>query len=229
VRSAALPVRVQATAAFTSVSAGSARTCATISGGGVLCWGNIWEATQNGSELARRQPLPADVPNAPLFRAVSVGALTTCGVDAGGAAYCWEANGFGQFGTGGLGGSQTPLPVAGALTFTQIAAGATQTCGVTAAREAYCWGSNAAGQLGDHRATEPCGQPAFPCSTVPNRVAGALRFTSLRTGLGNHVCGVTTLTNIYCWGLGVSGQLGTGVAGTRLRTEPTLVAPRSAP
>jgi alpha-tubulin suppressor-like RCC1 family protein len=227
-RASALPVRVQAEVRFESLSAGSARTCGATTDGTVLCWGNIWEATREGTEVARRQALPAAVPSSPSLRSVSVGPLTTCGTSADGVAYCWEANGFGQLGSGGLAGTRSPVAVAGALTFAQVAAGATHTCGIAAERTAYCWGSNAVGQLGDHRSANSCGRPAFPCSPVPNAVAGRLRFTSISTGLGNHVCGVTTLTNIYCWGLGVSGQLGIGAAGARVRLEPTLVAARPA-
>ncbi|HEU4785840.1 MAG TPA: RCC1 domain-containing protein, partial [Gemmatimonadaceae bacterium] len=47
-------------------------------------------------------------------------------------------------------------------------------------------------------------------ATTPIAVTGLQKFVDISTGFGGHVCGVTTKGNLYCWGLGVSGQRGDG-------------------
>ena len=97
-------------------------------------------------------------------------------------------------------------------TWVLVAAGALHTCGLTGDGAAYCWGSNTAGQLGA-ASPETCdalGEPQ-PCSTVPQSVAGGLRFESL-SAAGVHSCGVTAEGDTYCWGQNDMGQLGTDAA-----------------
>ena len=57
---------------------------------------------------------------------------------------------------------------------------------------------------------------------MPVRVVGRQQFTEISTGFGSHTCGVTTKGNLYCWGLGVSGQRGDGL-GAAATSVPTLV------
>jgi len=45
---------------------------------------------------------------------------------------------------------------------------------------------------------------------IPVAVFGRQQFTEISTGFGSHVCGVTVRGNLYCWGLGLSGQRGDG-------------------
>ncbi|HVA56379.1 MAG TPA: hypothetical protein VNF92_00700 [Gemmatimonadaceae bacterium] len=205
------PTPVAAGAQFVQISAGEARTCGVTVANTVLCWGNIWLYRSQGLEYARAQLLPEAVPGAPALQALSVGSFTTCGVSDQ-AAYCWEANPHGEMGDGTTEGSVTPVPVSGGLQFTEVSAGIIQTCAVTASHDAYCWGNDSFGQLGvsPSALSARCGTQSLPCAEVPVQVIGWRQFTSVSTGLGNHACGVTTDTNIYCWGLAQSGQLGYG-------------------
>ncbi len=207
----AVPTPVATANQFVEISAGQGRTCGRTLANAVLCWGNIWLYRSEGLEYARAQLVPEAVPGAPALQALSVGSFTTCGVS-GQAAYCWEANPHGEMGDGTTDGSVTPVPVSGGLQFTAVSAGIIQTCGVTVEQNAYCWGNDSFGQLGVSSAalSARCGLQSLPCAEVPVRVIGWRLFTSVSTGLGNHTCGVTTDTNIYCWGLAESGQLGYG-------------------
>ncbi len=207
----AVPTAVAGGQPFLSVSAGQQRTCGVTAANAVLCWGNIWTYRSNGLEYSREQLLPQTVPAAPALQSLSVGTFTTCGVS-GQAAYCWEANPYGEMGDGTTDGSLTPVPVSGGLSFAAVSAGIIQTCGITVDGAAYCWGNDTFGQLGVSSGTlsARCGTQSLPCAETPVRVIGWRQFTSISTGLGNHVCGVTTDTNIYCWGLAQSGQLGYG-------------------
>ena len=135
------------------------------------------------------------------------GGVHTCALTAGGVAYCWGWNEYGQLGTGGTASSSLPVPVEGAITFSTLAAGGAHTCGLTPEGAAYCWGSNRFGQLGNG-STE--------VSDVPVPVSGGLIFTALTAGGTSnfawygHTCGLTSEGKAYCWGDGGIGQLGHG-------------------
>jgi alpha-tubulin suppressor-like RCC1 family protein len=212
ITSSPTPVRVSIANPIASVSAGQARTCARTTTGTVYCFGAIWVVRQNGLELQRSQPAPQLVPQAPAMVALSVGAFTTCGTDVAGLAYCWEANARGSMGNGTTDGDTMPRRVATDLPFVQLSVGLSQTCGVTIGGAGYCWGDASFGQLGvpAGQIAERCDDPAVPCSTRPVAVLGRQTFTEISTGLGSHACGVTTRGNLYCWGLGTSGQRGDG-------------------
>jgi alpha-tubulin suppressor-like RCC1 family protein len=206
-----VPALVSTSERFTELSAGQARTCGRTTTGHVLCWGAIWLYRSGGLEYTRAQYLPAEVPGAPPLSGLSVGSFTTCGLAAR-AAYCWEANAHGEMGDGTTTGSTTPVEVSGDLAFRSISAGIIQTCGVADDGTAYCWGNDSFGQLGVSPGllSTRCAVQNLPCALAPVRVIGWRRFTSVSTGFGNHSCGVTEDTNIYCWGLAQSGQLGYG-------------------
>jgi alpha-tubulin suppressor-like RCC1 family protein len=216
---------VNISAPIASVSAGQQRTCARTTLGVVYCWGATWVSRTDGLEISRTQLTPQLVPNAPAMSWVSVGTFTTCGADASGFAYCWEANPRGEMGNGTQDGSISPQRVASDLEFIHVSAGIVQTCGVVTNGAGYCWGDNSFGQLGSSPSflIERCGGQLLPCATVPKPVFGRQRFTEISTGFGSHACGVTISGNLYCWGLGVSGQRGDATAGYAV-TVPIQVA-----
>jgi alpha-tubulin suppressor-like RCC1 family protein len=149
---------------------------------------------------------------------------------AGGAAFCWGANGFGQLGAGSAAvRSAVPLAVTlptGVTGFTKLFAGEYHTCGVANTGTAYCWGRNSSGQLGDGTTGN---------RSAPVAVTGGLVFRSLATG-ELHTCGVVGNPTtggtqagagvLYCWGDNEYGQLGSGTTGTN--GVPVLVPTRVA-
>jgi alpha-tubulin suppressor-like RCC1 family protein len=139
--------------------------------------------------------------NSLAFVTVSAGYFHTCGLVAGGAAYCWGDNSSGQLGAPAFSSSTAPAPVTGALTFGSVGTGRTHTCGVTTGGAAYCWGSNDRDQLGS------AGGPSQ--SGLPVVVSGGLTFASATAGYA-HSCGVTTSGAGYCWGDNSAGALGNG-------------------
>jgi len=221
----AIPVAAQTSLRFASVAAGANRTCARVSDGTGYCWGAHWLSRDtDGSELIRSQAQPARVLNVPAFHALSVGGQTTCGLGVDGAAHCWQANPTGAMGDGTTTGSLLPRAVNTSERFIALSVGASHTCGVSDSGAAWCWGGDADGQLGvpSSGISRRCG--ATPCILNPSRVSGWRRFTDVKAGLGEHVCGITLARNVYCWGEGSMGQLGAG--GTRGSYSPTkIVAP----
>jgi alpha-tubulin suppressor-like RCC1 family protein len=213
----AVPRRVADAPPMASISAGQWRTCGRTVSSVVYCWGGVWLYRQNGLEYTVSQPRARPVPNAPSFSTITVGTFTTCGTDADGNAYCWEANPFGEMGNSTTEGSTVPVRVAGIARFVAVSAGIIQSCGIATTGAGYCWGNDTFGQLGvsPDALGEQCATVGSPCSTAPIPVFGRQEFVSMSTGLGNHSCGVTTRGNLYCWGLGVWGQRGDGTASYR--------------
>ena len=223
------PIVVRIANPIAAVSTGQGRTCARTTLGVTYCWGAVWFVHQAGIDRTRTQATPQRVPNAPTMAWVDVGSLTTCGIDLGGLAYCWEANPRGSIGDGTVNGDTMPIRIALDLRFVQVASGVAHSCGVTIAGVGYCWGDDSFGQLGVpvSQVGERCDDAAVPCSTRPVPVLGRQSFVEISAGLGNHTCGVTTLGNLYCWGLGTFGQRGDGTIGTAVSTPISVFDPRS--
>jgi alpha-tubulin suppressor-like RCC1 family protein len=227
---ASFPTRALVPAPVAAVSAGDGRTCARTNVGIVYCWGAVWTTRENNLEVTRSQTTPQLVPPSPSMAWVAVGSFSTCGVDVSGFAYCWEANPRGELGIGSTEGNTTPQRVLGNLEFVQVSVGIVQACGVVASGAGFCWGDDSFGQLGAPSALvlERCASGTLPCSTKPLPVIGRQQFTEISTGLGSHTCGVTTKGNLYCWGLGTSGQRGDGTMGGGISTPLQVAnAPRA--
>ena len=130
------------------------------------CWGaNAYGAVGNGTTGATPQPTPVAVTGALADQPVtdiSVAGYSACAV-AGGAAYCWGLNEFGELGNNSTVNSATPVAVDGSgvlagKTVTAISAGdqipgnkvhpAFGHACVVASGDPVCWGANQYGQLG---------------------------------------------------------------------------------
>ena len=169
--------------------------------------------------------VPVTVAGSPfLAGTLAAGTFHTCGLVAGGAAYCWGYNGSGQLGNANTAGSvsanPTPEAVSGGLTFASLTAGFQHTCGLTPAGVAWCWGDNQYGQLGN---TTNIGVP-FVENPAPLQVDGSLTFTALSAGV-DHTCGLIASGEMYCWGRNRTGQLGitTNMGTSDPNPAPTLV------
>jgi alpha-tubulin suppressor-like RCC1 family protein len=191
--------------AFSSIDAGWNHTCG-ISEGRTLCWGaGAQGRLGNGGYEDRGTPV--EVAGDTAFVQVTAGGLHTCGLAVDGVAYCWGLNHAGQLGTGVAESSPVPVQVAGGDRFTSLAAGFHHTCGVLVGGGLKCWGSNVFGELGNG-GLEAAGLPG---SLVP----GPVGFTDgmVRVDAGAHfTCSSLANGDTACWGRGVEGQLGAGMA-----------------
>lgn len=141
------------------------------------------------------------------FTNLTAGNTHTCGLDAGGQAWCWGWNEDGQVGNGS-GGQQayvvSPVAVIGGRSFAALTAGATHTCGLDDEGTAWCWGMDEFGQLGD-------GDDDQADEFAPVAVSGARTFKSLDAG-GHNTCGLDATGTAWCWGynydFGSSGEVG---------------------
>jgi alpha-tubulin suppressor-like RCC1 family protein len=96
----------------------------------------------------------------------------------------------------------------------QIEVGRSHTCATTADGEIYCWGNNPSGQLG-------LGTTALQTSPKRLPASGDLEAEALSAG-ADHTCVIDdTSSQIYCWGAGTDGQLGSTESGDKL--VPTAI------
>lgn len=181
-----------------AVTAGSWRTCALTSGGGVKCWGDDRTTTTHS--------VPMDVAGLTNgITAITAGGGHTCVLTNGGGVKCWGDNYNGELGDGTTTYRSTPVDVVGlASSVTAIAAGGDHTCaliGNSGSGGVKCWGNNDYGQLGDGTTED---------HNAPVDVVGlSSGVTAIATGSW-HTCALTSSGGAKCWGLNFEGQLGDG-------------------
>jgi alpha-tubulin suppressor-like RCC1 family protein len=144
------------------------------------------------------------------FTSITAGLVETCALSQAGKLYC----------AGSRQGPRARL-VAPSLRFTALfASGRLHDvfCAIATDEALYCWGDNFAGELGVGDSVN---------RSSPSRVSGNIRFRSVAIGqltrggllvngvqtpaeAANHICGVSTGNDLYCWGDGKTGQFGTG-------------------
>jgi alpha-tubulin suppressor-like RCC1 family protein len=108
-----VPVAVSGGLTFTEVGTGAGHTCGRDATGAAYCWGGndygqLGSGSQNPNSL-----VPVAVNGGLVFSGVDVGDSHTCGVAAGGIAYCWGDNFAGQLGNGTTTQSNVPVKVLG--------------------------------------------------------------------------------------------------------------------
>lgn len=145
------------------------------------------------------------------FIDISSGELHTCAIKSDGIIYCWGRNDSGQLGVGDTIDRKRPVKVNfsrfiekdASLVFQKVKSAEASTCALSNRNEIYCWGYNIDARLGDGTNEN---------SNIPIKV-DASNLTQNESFkdfdiLGGHVCGLTNLGNLYCWGSNSFGQLG---------------------
>jgi alpha-tubulin suppressor-like RCC1 family protein len=189
--------------------------CAVVSTRAGFCWGRNDYGQAGSTNRNAGGVTPAQLTRA--WRSLSVGRITTCGVDTIGSGLCWGANQHGEIGNPGVltsptAGNSGPTLVLAPAQFRSIAAGWLHACGIATTNVAYCWGGNTHGELG----------LGIVDSTHPNATAvvSSEKFASIAAG-GMHTCALTTDGRAFCWGQNAYGQLGDGTH--TLHSTPTAV------
>lgn len=195
-----------------SVATGRDHTCAVLTSGQVVCWGdNFYGELGDGTNTPSKTPVA--VSGLTDAEAISAnGEYTTCAIRASGQALCWGKNGNGQIGDGSKTNRNVPTPVSGLTDAESISSGPFHTCAIRTSGQAVCWGSNSHGQLGDTTITE---------RLTPVAVSGLADAGNIAAG-ENHTCAARDGGQALCWGYPVNGVLGLGNVVIDVKT-PTAV------
>lgn len=159
---------------------------------------------------------PVRVPLLGKARDVQAGAGHSCAIIDDGTLWCWGDNAENQLGQTDLGvlPLADPVQVGSGRDWHELALGQAHGCGLRAEGALWCWGRNSQSQLG-----LGAGQPAR--APAPTRVGTASDWRTL-TADQEGSCGIRSDQHVYCWGGNIGGR--TGVAGTDIVHDPTLVA-----
>lgn len=199
-------------------------SCAVRKSGSVWCWGsNFYKRL--GHPAAGLFPKPRMVPNVRATTgatSVVTGDGFTCIAAMIGRVQCWGRNNHGQLGRT-PGSSRARAHTTTIKKPVSLTAGDEFVCAVTEAGTTWCWGRNDVSQIG------LTGVDAVP---VPRKIIPDLdlgTITAVSAGAA-HVCGtLPRLGSLWCWGLGLQGQLGDGGGGRPTGTAVWPNGVRTAP
>ncbi len=179
-----------------AITAGVYFTCALISGGGAMCWGDDEDGQLgNGLSITRATPVTATGLSSAMT-AVGAGFRFTCGLTGEGGVKCWGRNLEGQIGDGTTMDRWTPVDVVGLSSgVASIAVGAYSSCALTVGGGVKCWGFTS---------------NAVPWSYTPVGIPGlSSGVVGISIGAGQ-ACALTSVGGVKCWGDNQYGQLGDG-------------------
>jgi alpha-tubulin suppressor-like RCC1 family protein len=192
-----------------AIAAGGYHSCAVVSGGGIVCWGQQVAPLPDGGIASSLRPAPVTMPAK--ATAVVAGNTHNCARLADATVACWGSNDEGQLGTGTEQDENTPVVVPGLNGVIAIAAGWNMTCVILAGGAVDCWGSGVANDLVN---------VPMVSSPTPLGVPGLVSATAIDTS-GDHACAILSDGTVRCWGDNSYGQLGDGT--TNGSTTPVAV------
>jgi alpha-tubulin suppressor-like RCC1 family protein len=145
------PLRVDSATNWVQTVAGQGHSCALKQQGSLWCWGaNTASQTDEGYPLGTadvtRALMPRQVGEKSEWLSVATDTFHSCGLERGGALWCWGRNQEGQLGLGDDQSRPEPQRVAG--DYVAVGVGRFFTCAVTRDEEVRCAGANNLGQLG---------------------------------------------------------------------------------
>ena len=199
---------------YTSIGAGGYSTCGTASTG-VFCWGQLGNTLNPSVGVAS----PTLITNAggtsySGFTSLAVGVDHACGyINWAEVADCWGGDNFGQAGVDPT--TAIFYPGTSIVMFTmpnqlgnavaRVSAGSDFTCADMTGGGVECFGYNLYGQLGNGNSGS--GTNTF----IPQTVSGSGQFHGVSAGVV-HACALDQNGAAFCWGNGLSGQLGNGAS-----------------
>ncbi|HKE40834.1 MAG TPA: FG-GAP-like repeat-containing protein [Casimicrobiaceae bacterium] len=197
------------------VSAGQFHSLALRRDGTVWSWGSN-SAGQLGLGVTDASPhgTPAQVHDGGGFLTgvigIAAGGSHSCALLSTGTVKCWGRGTEGQLGNGLGTTSNLPVAVSSLTNVGQIVAGNQHTVALRTDGTVRAWGINTSNEIGDNTTSQRNAPvsvltaPATPLSGVAQIAAGA-----------DHNLAVTQTGALMSWGLGSSGQLGSGSTGNR--------------
>jgi alpha-tubulin suppressor-like RCC1 family protein len=190
--------------------------------------GQLGNTTNIGTDTANPTPTPVTLPGAvgPVMQ-IAAGAAHGLALTSSGQLYAWGSNFFGQLGNETHVGTATPNPTPTPVTLpgavgsvVQIAAGGDDTLVATSSGQLYTFGENEDGQLGVETnigTPEPTPTPALVA--LPGASGPVVQVSA---GISHSIV-LTASGQVFAFGAGTYGELGTGSVGPHNPT-PALVS-----
>ncbi|UJR79339.1 RCC1 domain-containing protein [Sandaracinus amylolyticus] len=199
----AVPTRLAANL-WSVGSCGTDFTCVLGVFGERQCWG--WnDAGQIGDGTMREEVVGPTETLEPALDLIDSGWNHTCGIGEDGRLYCWGGNRNGEVGEQDIGGGvATPRLLAPDDRFLQIATGGFHDCALRTDGRILCWGLNESGEVGTGDFLDRTAPTEVGC--IDGECDG---WTSIAAG-DFHSCAIRGEGELWCWGGGQNGQLGTG-------------------
>ena len=151
---------------------------------------------------------------------ISTGGSHTMAIRSDGKLFAWGANNRGQLGTGNTTSTSSPVQI-GNSSWVAVSAGKEYTVAIRSGGIMFTWGSNDDGQLGTGNLT----QRSSPATLGAGAGAWNSRtWNQVSAGNAHVIAFSSSLGDVYAWGAGYYGQLGTGSSGVTYRLlEPTTL------
>jgi alpha-tubulin suppressor-like RCC1 family protein len=203
-----------------SLTLGYSNSCAIVDTGAIYCWGRNNQGQLGVGNLTdQNYPTKVSLPNGRYALAIEAGDYHVCAILDDYSIKCWGQNTFGQLGNGNIDDKNSPTSVilSGLNNPIQISAGGSSTCALFDNGQIKCWGSNYNGELGLGSSGSSNSQ-----QNSPQTLTAISHLDSSQVTVGtNFACALFHDGAPRCWGIGTSGQLGSGVSSSN--SVPVLV------
>ena len=191
-----------------SVHSGSRHTCAIITAGRVMCWGDNRAGQLGLSPSDRPVMAPTLVPGLAQVTSLALGAEHTCALQ-GDQVLCWGANDYGQLGDATTTARHEPALIPALSGATALWSGTSHSCATLADDTVACWGYNGHGQIGLGGPPTRYQEPSVYDATSPRVIPGAATCVELGMGSFSTYCATRDARGL-AWGYNTGRGLGVG-------------------
>ncbi len=188
----------------------------------VVCWGrnSAGQLGRGAADSPSPTAAPISAPKGLVFKSVETGINHACALTVSDELYCWGSNGSNQISAGTQSSEPTPIQPAlpgGANDISVLSVKGDHSCALHGTGVLHCWGRNNVRQVSN------VSTGAFPPdSAVEVTPPIGQSWANVVTG-ADFSCGVTTSSEVYCWGANMPG-FSTTVATTPLLTLESPIA-----
>ncbi|RME17565.1 MAG: hypothetical protein D6797_02270 [Bdellovibrio sp.] len=192
------------------IQLGFNHSCALLSNGDVMCWGNNGSYGTLGDGTTNHQTSAVLLPGIHNVIQIAAGYYHNCAVKSDKTLWCWGRNTYGQLGLGDTTHRLSPTQVL--TNVEQVVTGQDFTCARLTSGNVQCWGRNNYWQTGNTAST------ANVLSPFNTGVNSAIYIAASSTT----ACAVLNTGSITCWGYNGFGNMGNGTSGSK--NAPTSVS-----
>jgi alpha-tubulin suppressor-like RCC1 family protein len=159
---------------------------------------------------------------------ISAGATHSVAIDTSSKLFTWGLNSSGQLALNDTANRIAPVQVGLLTNYNTISAGSDHTMALDSVGTLYAWGLGTTGQLGDITAISKSSPVLITSISIPNTSSpiqvGTSSYSFICTG-NNTTAAISSTNKLFVWGLGTTGQLGTG--NTLSRSSPVQISANS--